>query len=546
MLPATPRYYSRPPRYVPSASDVRVTSGHIGGALQNISESGLLFQTSAELPTKGDVLSDLHVEARQVLVRLPEATVVRTINGSANLVACRFEGSGSSALDSLQTVISPPAYITGALRRGSTEGVAKGLTHRQFARFAAKKDRNLLAKCRDFYGYIDGLQEVGAYQTLYRVTSTTGLDHRTSLYNPFSGQEEEFICFDSNSYLGLHVHPRVVQATQEALKSFGYGSPSSQILSGTNRHLRELEETISAFHKREATIVFSSGYAANVGTISALVNKGDAVVADQLSHASLHDGARWAVGGRHKVFPHNDSHALEEVIQDAQRESRGGVLVVSDGVFSMHGGLVDLPAVRMAARRNRATLMIDEAHSTGVVGPTGRGVEELFDCEGSVDVLMGTLSKAPGTNGGYVCGTRELITYLRFFARSAMFSTALPAALCAGATEAFKIMMEDSEPLERLRANCVAFVSGLNQVGYDVEPAESAIITVLIGNPDLVVEFNRRLFQRGVRCAAVAFPAVPNGSELLRFALNARHTKRDLDECIGAMEQVGRELGFLG
>jgi glycine C-acetyltransferase len=545
MLPASARYQSRPPRFTPTASDVRVTSGQITGSLENISENGLLFQTSETLPVTGHTFTDLHVEAQRVSVALPEATVVRTINGDANLIACRFEGSGASAIHSLHSVIEPPTYITGALRRSSTEGIAKGLTHRQFARFAAKKDRNLLAKCRDFYGYIDGLQEVGAYQTLYRVTSTTSLDNRTTLYNPFSGQEEEFICFDSNSYLGLHVHPRVVHRTQEALKSFGYGSPSSQILSGTNRHLRELEETISEFHKREATIVFSSGYAANVGTISALVGRGDAVIADQLSHASLHDGARWAVGGRHKVFPHNDAHALEEVIQDAQREVRGGVLVVSDGVFSMHGGIVELPAVRMAARRNRATLMIDEAHSTGVVGPTGRGVEELFQCEGSVDVLMGTLSKAPGTNGGYVCGTRELITYLRFFARSAMFSTALPAALCAGATEAFKLMMEDLEPLERLRENCHAFVAGLNEVGYDVAPTQSAIVTVLIGNPDLVVEFNRRLYHRGIRCAAVAFPAVPNGGELLRFAVNARHTKRDLDETIGTMEQVGRELEFL-
>jgi len=542
----TSRYQSRPARYVPAESGVRVTSASMTGILQNISENGLLFTTSQGLPKTGHTFVDLQVETEQVSVQLPRATVVRTLNGNSNSVACSFGESGSTVIDSLRPVVEPPLYIRGDLLRNSTDGVAKGLTHREFARFTRQRGPNILAKCRDFFGYIDGLQQAGAYQALYRVTSTTALDNRTSVYNPFSGQEEEFICFDSNSYLGLHLHPRVLEATRTALDSFGYGSPSSQILSGTNRHLRELEETISAFHKREATIVFSSGYAANVGTISALVSKNDVVLADQFSHASLHDGARWAVGGKHQVFPHNDAATLGEMMKSAAREKRGGTLIVSDGVFSMHGGLVDLPAIRLEARRNKATLMIDEAHSTGVVGRTGRGIEEHFGCEGSVDILMGTLSKAPGTTGGYVCGTRELITYLRFFARSSMFSTALPAALCAGATEAFRIMMEDTEPLERLRENCRMFVSGLNQVGYDVAPAESAIVTILIGDPNLVVEFSRKLHERGIRCGAVAFPAVPNGSELLRFAVNARHTKADIDQCIEALDSVGHGLGFLG
>jgi 8-amino-7-oxononanoate synthase len=545
MSVAATRYQSRPARYVPAVSGVRVISSRVTGLLENISENGVLFTTTEGLPEAGDTYTDLQVASERVSVLLPRATVVRTANGSSNSVACKFGDPGTAALDMLGPVVEPPLYIRGDLLRNRTEGVAKGLTHREFAKFARPRGRNLLAKCRDFFGYIDGLQEAGAYQTLYRVTTTTSLDNRTSVYNPFSGQEEEFICFDSNSYLGLHVHPRVLEATRTALDSFGYGSPSSQILSGTNRHLRELEETISAFHKREDTIVFSSGYSANVGTISALVSKNDTVLADQFSHASLHDGARWAVGGKHKVFPHNDAVTLGEMLKEAHQESHGGSLIVSDGVFSMHGGLVDLPAIRLEARRNKATLMIDEAHSTGVVGLTGRGVEEHFACEGSIDVLMGTLSKAPGTTGGYVCGTRELITYLRFFARSAMFSTALPAALCAGATQAFKIMMEDKEPLQRLRENCEMFVSGLNEIGYQVPPAESAIITILIGDPNLVVAFSRKLYERSIRCGAVSFPAVPNGGELLRFALNARHTKEDIDQCIEALDAVGRELGLL-
>lgn len=545
MLSPANRYQNRPARYVPDGSLLRVVSDQVSGVLENISDTGVLFRTEDALPSAGAVYRDLRVETDEVLMSLPEATVVRTVNGSSNSIACRFNEEIKDIASRLHPLVQPPLYIRGDLLRTSATGQARGLTQRQFVRYARPTGRNILARCRDFFGYIDGLQEAGAYQTLYRVTTTTSLDSRTIVYNPFSGREEEFLCFDSNSYLGLHIHPRVLEATEQALRSFGYGSPSSQILSGTNKHLRELEETISAFHKREATIVFSSGYSANVGTISALIGKGDTVVADQYSHASLHDGARWAMGGRHKVFPHNDALSLREIINEAREKTSGGTLVVSDGVFSMHGGLVDLPAIRNEARRSKATLMVDEAHSTGVVGRTGRGIEEHFGCDGSIDVLMGTLSKAPGTTGGYVSGTRELITYLRFFARSAMFSTALPAALCAGATEAFRIMMEDSEPLERLRENRDRLVAGLNEVGYRVSPSESAIVTVPVGDPNLVVEFSKRLYARGIRCGAVAFPAVPNGGELLRLAVNARHTALDIDECVSTLETIGRELGML-
>lgn len=543
MTTAPDQYKSRPTRYVPAEPNVHVISGAVSGLLENISENGLLLTTAEKLPRTGETFTDLRIETGRLSVRLPAAKVVRTTNGLASSVACAFSVSGQQALESLGGLIEPPPYVRDDLLRGFSKGSAKGLTHRQFAKFAMARGSDVLARCREFYYYIDGLQRAGAYQTLYRVTSTRGLDHRTTLYNPFTRREEEFICFDSNSYLGLHMHPRVIQATKAALEAFGYGSPSSQILSGTNRHLRELEETLCEFHGREAALVFSSGYAANVGTISALMGrKNDRVLADRFSHASLHDGARWAIGSRHEVFGHNDAEELGELLAEGTGQG-GAQLIVSDGVFSMHGGLVNLPAIHREARRHNATLMIDEAHSTGVIGATGRGIEEHFGSQGCVDILMGTLSKAPGTTGGYVCGSRELVTYLRFFARSAMFSTALPAALCAGATEAFRIMMEDQEPLARLQENRDQLVTGLNQIGYSVPHAESAIVTVLIGNPDLVVEYSRRLYHQRIRCGAVAFPAVPSGRELLRFAVTSRHTPEDIERCVEALDSVDRSLG---
>lgn len=536
------QYLSRPARYVPRNGGYRVVCTALSGELKNISRNGVLFTTSVTAPPVGCDIGDLRVETEVEDVPLPGARVVRVVEGEAISVACTYDDSSGSVFDQLAPSLSPPSYVRTDLLRAKKNGAAKGLTKREFARFARPTGRNLLTKCESFFSYIDGLQEAGAFQTLYRITTTTGLDHRATVYNPFTQREEEFICFDSNSYLGLHRHPRVLEATHRALDSFGYGSPSSPILSGTSRYLRELEETISAFHGREETIVFSSGYGANLGTIGALVSRRDTILADRYSHASLHDGAKWS-GATTQLFPHNDTLALREMLNES--DPRVGALVISDGVFSMHGGLVDLPGLRGETRRANATLMIDEAHATGVLGRTGRGVEEHFNLPGSIDILMGTLSKAPGTNGGYVSGPRELITYLRFFARSAMFSTALSAPLCAGAVEAFKLMMEDPEPRERLRANCNMLVRWLSQVGYRVSPTHSAIVTLVIGDPTLLLEANRKLYDRGIKCGAAAFPAVQNGRELLRLAVNARHTREDLERAVDALKAVGGELGIL-
>jgi len=408
------------------------------------------------------------------------------------------------------------------------------------------RSANLFEKCHRFYAAGQQLRDAGVVDALFRVTLTSGLDHRITVQDP-SGSERELICFDSNSYLHLHRHPRVIGAVERALGEVGYGTPSAQLLCGTNRYLRELEETISGYHGREDAIVFSSGYAANLGTITALVRRRDLVARDALSHTSIHDGCRASTSRYLKTFPHRDCRALERILATANTPSDcQGKLIVSDGVYSMHGRLAPLPELVRVARRHDAYLMIDEAHATGVVGPQGRGVEDHFGLEGSVDILMGTFSKAPGTAGGYVTGSRERINYLRFYAHSAMFTAALPAALCAGVTEAFRVMASEPEHRERLWQNVRALSTALRQAGLSTpDQPDSAIIPVFVGDDTLLWRLGRDLFAAGVKAGIVGFPAVPRGESIIRLTVNTRHTAEDIERTVAIFERLGRKYGIL-
>ena len=542
-------YKSRDLRYVPVdplALTVRL-GDLVLGWVENISEHGVLIATRAQDLTAGEILDSLSLCWRAEEIELPRATVARVTRATQSpnevrlsRVACSFAEAPELALKLLGPAIKPAAYITGELKREIKNAHdSEPPPQRDIRDFADSGTPRLLDKCESFYAYMRSLQSTGHYQSLYRATLTTPLDHRVSIYNPARNREEDFVCFDSNSYLGLHVHPRVVEATARAVKEFGYGTPSAQLLSGTSRHLRELEETISSFHERKDTVIFSSGYAANVGTITALVGRNDIGIADQYSHTSIHDACGWANPKQLRTFPHCDYEALDGILTRMLAvKPSAGRLVVSDGVFSMHGSIADLPSLRRIADAHDATLMVDEAHSTGVLGQNGRGLEEHFGCVGAIDVLMGTFSKAPGTVGGYVCGDEELITYLRFFANSGLFSAALPAALCAGLKVAFEVMANDPEPRERLWQNVEWLAPALEDAGLNVSAPESPILTVFIGNTNLLWQVSRELYDRGVKCGNVCFPAVPPGEGILRISVNARHTREDLARCVESIREV--------
>ena len=555
LVSVRPREYkSRDLRYEPiDPLAVTVQAGDtVLGWVENISARGLLIASRAQDLRPGEALQDLSLHWRTQKITLPVATVKRVSRPSRaevrlSRIACSFDEPPREALEVLRPAIRPASYVTGELKREINGAIdSEPPPPRDLRDFAESGTPRLLDKCKSFYSYMRSLQETGHYQSLYRATLTTPLDHRVSIYNPARNREEDFVCFDSNSYLGLHVHPAVVEATSQALAEFGYGTPSAQLLSGTNRHLRELEETISWFHGRDDTVVFSSGYAANVGTITALVGRNDIGIADQYSHTSIHDACAWANPKQLRTFPHKDYAALDAVLSRMlAARADAGRLLISDGVFSMHGSVADLPRLRQVADKHQATLMIDEAHSTGVLGQSGRGIEEHFALEGAVDVLMGTFSKAPGTVGGYVSGSEELITFLRFFANSGMFSAAIPAALCAGLKVAFEIMANDPEPRERLWENIRWLAPALADAGLTVSDAESPILTVFIGDTNLLWQISRELYARGVKCGNVCFPAVPPGEGILRISVNARHTREDLERCVSSIKEVAERYGLL-
>jgi 7-keto-8-aminopelargonate synthetase-like enzyme len=404
---------------------------------------------------------------------------------------------------------------------------------------------DLFHKCRHFRNFLGELERRQLWHTQYRVLLEGPLDHRIRVRHPLTGAPAEMICFDSNSYLGLHLHPRVVRAVHRALDVVGYGTPSAQLLGGSNRYLLELEETVSAFLGRQSTLVFPSGYAANIGILTGLLRPEDVAVRDRFCHASLHDGCRWS-GVRHGgVYEHLDVRALDALLASEGPRGRAR-LIVSDGVFSMHGRIAPLAALRGVADRHQARLMVDDAHGVGVLGATGRGIEEHWGLPGAVDVLMGTFSKAPGAVGGYVSGSRELVDYLRVFARASMFTASLPAATCAGISEAFHVMHEESEHRERLWQNARRLHSGLRSLGLLVPDLESPILTVFLGHDALLWSVSRDLALAGVKCGNVTYPAVPRGEGILRLSVSSRHTAEDVDVAVGILAGIARRHGIVG
>ena len=404
---------------------------------------------------------------------------------------------------------------------------------------------DLLHKCRHFRSFLAGLEARQLWETQYRVLLEGPLDHCIRVRHPLTGAPAEMVCFDSNSYLGLHLHPRVVKAVHRALDVMGYGTPSAQLLGGSNRYLAELEDTVSGFLGREATLAFPSGYAANIGILTGLLRPEDLVARDRFCHASLHDGCRWSGARYGGTYGHLDMNALDELLAAEGPRGRGR-LVVTDGVFSMHGRVAPLPALREVADRHQARLMVDDAHGVGVLGPTGRGIEEHWKMQGSVDVLMGTFSKAPGAVGGYVSGSRDLVDYLRVFARSSMFTASLPAATCAGITEAFRVMAEEGEHRERLWRNARRLHAGLSDAGLVVPELESPIITVFLGHDAVLWTVSRELALAGVKCGNVAFPAVSRGEGILRLSVSSRHTAFDIDFAVETLAIIARRHGLDG
>jgi glycine C-acetyltransferase len=368
---------------------------------------------------------------------------------------------------------------------------------------------------------------------------TTGrTNHRVTM-----ADGRDMVMLASYSYLGLIGHPRIERAAIEAIETYGTGAGGVRLLTGTtDLHVR-LEERIARFAKREDACVYSSGYVTNVAIITALTGAGDLVLMDKLDHASIVDGCLLS-GAKWHTYRHNDMDHLEKLLSKnaGQYET---ILVVADSVFSMDGDVMDLPATKALCERYGARLMVDEAHSVGALGATGHGIEEHFGMYGSIDLKMGTLSKAVPSIGGYCAGAADLVDYLRHFSRPFIFSAALPPAQTAAALEAFNVIEDEPELVGRLHDVTRRYTEGLQAQGWDTMLASTCVVPVLVGDETLTMDLTRMLFDRGIFVCPIVHPAVPRGTERLRTCLMATHTESDIAQALAAFAEAGHELGLL-
>ncbi len=381
---------------------------------------------------------------------------------------------------------------------------------------------------------VEGLQEAGLYFYLCPLEELDGAWVTT--------EGRRMLNFASYSYLDLLGHPKIDAAAQEAVARYGSGTHGVRILAGTLPLHNELEQTIARFKGTEAAIVYSSGYVTNLATVSALVGRHDVVICDKFNHASIVDGCLLS-GAKFVRFPHNDMAGLERRLQKI--DSEAGKLVVVDAVFSMDGDVIDLPEVIRLCREYEALLMVDEAHSLGVLGETGHGIEEYFGLENEIDVKMGTLSKTIPSVGGYVAGSEDLITYLKHVARAFVFSAALPPAQAAAAQASFEVMVEEPERVKRLQRNVELFLTGLKACGFDTLNSETPIVPIICGEDERAYQMARLCQAEDIFVLPVVSPAVPVGLARLRANVTAAHSEADIAHALDVFERAGRALGVI-
>jgi glycine C-acetyltransferase len=381
---------------------------------------------------------------------------------------------------------------------------------------------------------LDVLRQQGLYREL-RV-----LDGEQASHASVDGRS--VINLSSNNYLGLTTHPDLRERAVEAIRRLGVGTGSVRTIAGTMAIHLELEEKIAAFKQTERAVVFQSGFAANAGTVAALLGRDDVIVSDELNHASIIDGARLS-RATIKVFPHRDVDAARRIVRDLPRGQR--TLIITDGVFSMDGDLGALPALCDVADEFGCIMMVDDAHASGVFGRQGRGTVDHFGMHGRVDVQVGTLSKALGALGGYVAGSKALVEFLYHRARPFLFSTSHPPAVAATCLAALEALQAHPELIERLWSNTRFFRKGLGALGFDTGASESPITPVMVGDAALALALSDRLFDEGVFAQGIGFPTVPRGKARVRTIVTATHTEEDLQFALKAFEKAGTALGLI-
>lgn len=361
----------------------------------------------------------------------------------------------------------------------------------------------------------------------------------------------EYLLLSSNNYLGLSTHPEVIQRTIEKVREFGTGAGASRLVSGHNRLVEELEEKLAAWKKKERALVFSSGYMANIGAISALAGRaspagrGDAILSDSLNHASIIAGCRLS---RAEVFVYEHANILDLARKLKKAKDCGGnILIVTDGVFSMEGEIAPLREIVKIKNDHGALLMVDDAHGGGVIGEGGAGAAAHCGVDDGVDIIMGTLSKALGSQGGFIAAAAPVIERLINTSRPFIYSTGIAPPCAAAALAALEVIEREYESLSaRLRGNADRLRDGLKEIGFDIKDGETPIIPLVIGGAEAALDFSAALMESGVYAPAIRPPSVPEGRSSIRAAVMATHTDEDIDFAIEAFRKAGRKTGMIG
>ncbi len=400
-------------------------------------------------------------------------------------------------------------------------------------RYDAEDDTDVFAKA-DSFSLAEQARTFQLYPFFQALDNNDGPE--ASIYG------QHVLMFGSNNYLGLTRHPYVVQAARDAVTKYGTSMTGSRLLNGTTHLHEELEGRMARFVGKEAALVFTTGYQANLGTISSLVGKKSVAVVDKADHASIYDGCRLSDGQMIR-FNHNDPERLESTL--ARLGPGRAVLVIVDGVFSMGGDIVDLPGVVAACRKHHARLLVDDAHAIGVIGKGGRGSASHFGLDDDVDLIIGTFSKSLASIGGFVAGPRKVMEWIKHFGRSMMFSASLPPASTAAALASLDVIEREPEIVDRLAANANHWREGLRQIGFDVGESSTPIVPVNVGDELTTVLFWRQLLDGGVYINPVIYPAVPMGKAMLRTSCMATHTSEHIERALEQFRTVGRKQGLV-
>lgn len=389
------------------------------------------------------------------------------------------------------------------------------------------KDGSIMGKVHDFKEEM-ALHEQSELNVYRKHPKLTACDRRVTVYNRHTQQKVQAIMFGSNSYLGATIFPEAIQKAIEVTKEFGIGSGGVPLLTGTSIYQEELEKLIAKISGMDDTILFSSGYTANLGVISGLIRPNNLIIHDKLDHASLLDGTVMS-GAKMIRYKHGDINDLERLLKDNSPQYPNGILVVTDGVFSMDGDIAKLPQILEITRKYDAILLVDEAHATGVIGDKGAGTLSHYGITDRKNIILtGTLSKAIGTVGGYITASQDVIDYLRIYARSNMFSTSLPPSVCAAAIEVIKVM-QSTEIVEHLKQNAEYLQNKLKSEGFNIMNTETPIIPLVVGDQAILTQLAKDAFDSGFIINPIFPPAVPANLTRFRISVMASHTQKDMD-----------------